>query len=147
MNQHPTTAEERARMLRYGFCSLFVWALLGFTLEAAHGFKLAAYLDDAMVRDLLRLAHAHGVGLSIVCLVYASAGLSLLEHRADAGRPVRQLLAAASILMPSGFGLSAIGHSESDPGFAIWLVPVGGACLLSGLAWLAVASIRHKPRT
>jgi hypothetical protein len=144
MNRQPTTADERAYMLRYGFCGLFVWALLGFTLEAAHGFKLASYLDDVMVRDLLRLAHAHGVGLSIVCLAYATAGLPLFEHRADAGRPVRRLLATASILMPCGFGLSVLGHSESDPGFAIWLVPLGGSFLLTGLAWLAVASIRHK---
>jgi hypothetical protein len=146
MTPNPATADERARALRFGFCGLFVWALLGFTLEAAHGFKLAAYLDDAMVRDLLLLAHAHGVGLSIVCLAYATAGLPLLEHRADAGRPVRRLLAAASILMPFGFGMSVIGHSESDPGFAIWLVPLGGGCLLGGLAWLAVASIRHNAR-
>ena len=146
MNRQPTIAAERAHMLRYGFCGLFVWALLGFTLEAAHGFKLAAYLDDTMVRDLLRLAHAHGVGLSIVCLAYATAGLPLFEQRVDAGRPVRRLLAAASILMPFGFGLSVIGHSESDPGFAIWLVPLGGSCLLTSLGWIAVASIRHKTR-
>ena len=121
----------RARVLRYGFCGLFVWASLGFTLEAAHGFKLAAYLDDTMVRDLLRLAHAHGVGLSIVCLVYATAGLPLFEQRADAGRPVRRLLAAASILMPFGFGLSVIGHSESDPGFYDLAGPVRAAPVCS----------------
>jgi hypothetical protein len=144
MNQLRTTAQERGLMLRYGFCSLFVWALLGFALEAAHAFKWASYLDDELARYLLRLAHAHGVGLAIVCLTYASAGLPLLEHRDDGGRPLRRLLAAASLLMPSGFALSAIGHSESDPGFAIWLVPLGAGCLLSALGWLAIASIRHK---
>jgi hypothetical protein len=146
MTQQSRTAAERAHMLRFGFCGLFVWALLGFVLEAAHGFKLAAYLDDSMVRELLRLAHAHGVGLSLVCLVYATAGLPLLEHRSDAGRPLRRLLAVASTLMPLGFGLSVIGHSESDPGFAIWLVPLGGGCLLCALGWIAVASIRHNAR-
>jgi hypothetical protein len=143
MNQLSKTAQERVLMLRYGFCNLFAWALLGFTLEAAHGFKWASYLDDELARYLLRLAHAHGVGLSVVCLTYASAGLPLVEHRDDAGRPLRQLLAAASILMPAGFALSVIGHGESDPGFAIWLVPLGAGCLLSSLGWLAIASIRH----
>ncbi|HEX4352836.1 MAG TPA: hypothetical protein VHZ95_07985 [Polyangiales bacterium] len=134
---------ERARARRFGFCSLFVWAALGLALEAAHGFKWSSYLDDAMTRELLRLAHAHGVGLALLSLIYAGEGTPLFAHRADRGRPVRQLLAAASLLMPVGFALATIHHSEGDPGLAIWLVPLGGVCLLSALAWSAVASIRH----
>jgi hypothetical protein len=42
------------------------WATFGLVLEAMHGFKVAGYLDDAWTRELLTLAHAHGVGLAIL---------------------------------------------------------------------------------
>jgi hypothetical protein len=135
---------ERARARSCGFVGLFGWATLGLGLEAAHGLKLAGYLDDELARDLLRLAHAHGVLLSIVCLVYAQLGVPLLAARADAGRALRRLLVAAWLLMPCGFALGAIAHSEADPGPGIWLVPAGGLCLVVALGWLALASIRHK---
>ena len=141
MNPNLTFEQSRAR--RWGYCGLFVWALLGFLLEAAHGWKWAPYLDDDLARELLRLAHAHGVLLSLVCVTYSSAGVRLLETRSDCGRSVRLLLTAADVAMPLGFALSAVGHGESDPGFAIWLVPVGGGCLLAALGQLAIASIRH----
>ncbi|MCZ7687492.1 MAG: hypothetical protein M5U28_55625 [Sandaracinaceae bacterium] len=48
------------RAARFGWTSLALWACAGVALEAAHGFKLAAYLDDELARMLLRLAHAHG---------------------------------------------------------------------------------------
>jgi hypothetical protein len=128
---------------RCGWSGLFVWALLGFGLEAAHGFKWAGYLDDELARYLLRLAHAHGVLLSLLCLAYSAAGVRMLELRPDCGEPVRRLLTAACLLMPTGFALSVLGHSEADPGFAIWLVPAGGACLLTALGWLSIASFGH----
>jgi hypothetical protein len=132
---------ERARTL--GFVGLFAWALLGLALETAHGFKWAPYLDDPMIRELLRLAHAHGVLLSLVCLAYASHGAALFARAAHGGKPIRLLLTAAWLLIPSGFALGAWGHSEADPSVAIWLVPFGAVSLLVALGWLAIASIRH----
>ena len=140
---NPNLAFEQMRARRWGYCGLFVWAALGFLLEAAHGWKLAAYLDDALVREQLRLAHAHGVLLSLVCVTYSSAGVRMLETRSDCGRSVRVLLTAASVLMPVGFLLSVFGHAEADPGVAIWLVPVGATSLLAALGQLAIASFRH----
>lgn len=112
---------------RFGWWSLWAWALLGVAMEAAHAFKLAAFLDGPHTRELLRWGHAHGVGLSLVVLAYAAVGAR--PDNAGAGK----LLQAAAIVLPAGFALGAVGASEVDPGPAIWLVPVGALLLLVGL--------------
>lgn len=134
---------ERQHCRRLGFGGLFGWASLGLGLEAAHGFKWSPVLDDSLTRELLRLAHAHGVLLSLVCLAYAAEGLPLMAARPDAGRSLRRLLSCAWLLVPSGFALGALGHSESDPGLAIVLVPIGAVCLLTALAWVWIVSLRR----
>ena len=63
--------DELRRCWRFGWTSLAAWALFGLALEAAHGFKLAAYLDDNLRHAILRLAHAHGVILALVVLAFA----------------------------------------------------------------------------
>lgn len=138
----PQQLEERKRALRFGWTSLSMWAALGLVLEAGQGYKLAGYVDDDLAQRLLRLGHAHGVLLACVSLIYASSGVPLLAHRADGGRGLGRFLRVAGVLMPIGFALSAFGHSESDPGVAIWLVPVGALCLLVALVALARASFR-----
>ena len=126
---------------RFGFSSLLAWALFGTALEAMHGFKVGPYLDDELARSMLRLGHAHGVGLAIVVLVYGVAGAPLF---ADGGRAAGRLLRAAALLIPIGFALSAIGHPESDPGVAIFLVPPGAVCLLVGVGWTALRAFRAR---
>ena len=138
----PGCAEQRASR-RFGWTWLFVWAIAGTALEVAHGFKLSAYLDDEVARMLLRLGHAHGVGLSIVVLVHGVAGAPLFADREDGGRAAGTLLRTAAALIPLGFALGAIGHPESDPGIAIFLVPPGAACLLVALAWTALRAWRR----
>jgi hypothetical protein len=54
----PFVAAERRRARRFAWTFLFAWVLFGLALEAAHGFKLSAYLDDGLRRSLLRLVHA-----------------------------------------------------------------------------------------
>lgn len=131
-------------MRRFGWAALFCYALLGVALEAAHAWKAPAYLDDPLVQMLLRLAHAHGVGLSLVCLVFSSAGLPLLAGRSDSGHAVGSWLQRATLLLPLGFGLGCLGHPEGDPGPGIVLAPVGALCLLLGLAQLALAGFERK---
>jgi hypothetical protein len=138
----PGEREPAQAARRFGWSSLLVWAALGLALEAAHGFKWSRYLDDPLARLMLTLAHAHGVLLSCVCLVYAVAGVELFGTDRRAARSTGSLLMAAAVLMPCGFGLAALGHGEADPGPAIWLVPVGGACLMVGLGRLAWRSWR-----
>jgi hypothetical protein len=128
---------ERAQSRAFGFSSLLVWALLGFALEAAHAFKLSAYLDQPRRRELLLWGHAHGVGLALVLLAYAALGV-LDARSARAGLWLR----LACVAIPAGFALGVLGMSESDPGPAIWLVPLGALSLLSGLLQVAVGAWR-----
>ena len=127
---------ESRRCLRFGWTSLALWALFGLALEGAHGFKLAAYLDDALRHALLRLAHAHGVVLALVVLTYG---------RGAAAVSVGRLLRAGALLIPVGFALSAIAPHEGDPGWPVALVPLGGALLVAGLGRAAAQAWRRPP--
>lgn len=131
-----TVEQERSSARRWGWWTLFAWASSGAVLDALHAFRVSAYLDQAVRRELLTWAHAHGVGLALVVLAYAVAGSPERAPRAGT------LLRVASLLMPLGFALSLIGHGESDPGPAILLVPIGAVCLLTGLFDLARAEHR-----
>lgn len=117
------------RTRRDGFALLFVSACLGFTLEAAHALKLSTYLDVPLRRELLTWAHAHGVGLALVLLVYAGSGIATPANA--------RLLTVGSVLMPLGFALASIDLHESDPGIAIFLVPIGAVLVLRAL-WVAL---------
>lgn len=136
----PAPSDDRgARTARtLGWSGLCAWAAIGLGLEAAHGLKLSVYLDDELTRLLLTLAHAHGVGLSIVLILFAAHGAPLL---ASGDRLTLRLLATGWALLPLGFALGAIAHPESDPGLAVWLVPPAGLALVAGLARVAKASL------
>ena len=139
-------AEERRRSQRMGWLSLALWASFGVLLELFHGFKWAPYLDDELTRLLLRLAHAHGVGLSLVLLAHAAVGAELFERAPSRGAHVGRALRLSAALIPLGFALSAPYHSESDPALPILLVPVGAALLLYALISLARAAWSRPPR-
>lgn len=129
------TPEHRA--LRLGWTSLAIWAGLGLALEAAHALKLASYLDDDLTRLLLRLAHAHGVGLAIVAILFA---LSVAPRIAPAlATHLVHALAIACICMPLGFALGALGHPEGDPSVLVVLAPIGALALVYALARIALA--------
>lgn len=127
--------KERRHARVFGFGALLLWATLGIALEAAHAFKLSPYLDHPARRELLVWGHAHGVGLALVVLAYAASG-ALHEDVIASGKRLRR----AAAIMPLGFMLSVFGQTESDPGPAIWLVPVGAAWLLWGL-WGVLRSV------
>jgi hypothetical protein len=128
---------ERNRARRFGFAALLGWACLGFALEAAHGLKLASYLDHPLRRELLTLAHAHGVGLSLVVLAYAATGIVDASSSAHGKR-----LRLGALLVPLGFLLSIAGAGESDPGPAIFTVPLGALLVLYALFGI----LRSQPR-
>jgi hypothetical protein len=137
---------EQMRARRFGWTSLLIWAALGFALEAAHGFKLDAYLGDELTRMLLRLGHAHGVGLSLVVLVYGVSAVPALQLRADQAPLAGRLLRLGAVLIPVGFAVSAFGHPEGDPSIAILAVPLGALALLGGLGLVAHAVLRTRVR-
>ncbi len=129
--------DEVQRARRFGWTSLLFWTCAGLLLEAAHGWKVSAVLDDELVRTLLRLAHAHGVGLSIVAIVHGELATDWLGERA---RSVAIALRTGVILIPLGFALGAIAHPEGDPGFGVLLVPIGALALIVALARTAHAA-------
>ena len=124
------------RSTRFGWVSLCVWSLLGLSLEAAHALKWAALFDDELGRMLVRLAHAHGVGLSLVVLAHAATASKHVPGR---------LLRAGAMLMPLGFLLGAIAHPEGDPSFGIVLAPVGALLFFADVARIAWKACCDKP--
>lgn len=142
----PVRRDEQAaayatKHVRFGFWSLFVFAVLGLALEMLHAFKMAAYLDvgNETRRLMWTLAHAHGTVLPLINIAY---GLSLRAGILDDLRRVRETswsLAIATILLPTGFFLGGVRFYSGDPGLAIVLVPVGAAALLVGLVFAATS--------
>lgn len=136
----PADEARRRACRRFGWTALLGWALFGLALEAMHGFKVAAYLDDALARELLVLGHAHGVGLSLVVLAFGEAGVPLFAGASDHG--ATRALRIGALLVPLAFALSAFGHPEGDPGAIVWLVPIGALLVVYAIARAAVAAWR-----
>lgn len=130
------------RHLRFGWWSLFVFLLLGATLETLHGFKVGFYLDvsNETRRLMWTLAHAHG---ALLGLVNVAAGLTLRAVPTlseDARIPLASpTLVAAAVLLPAGFFAGGVSFYAGDPGIGIALVPVGAACLAVGVFLMARA--------
>ena len=120
--------------LRFGWSGLLVFAALGVALEALHAWKVGAYLgvDNETRRLMWTLAHAHGVGLSLLQIAYA-ASLPLMAATPTPTLLTSRLLHAAVVLVPLGFFLGGVNTYEADPGFGILLVPVGALALLIAL--------------
>ena len=121
------------RHLRIGYSGLLIFAVLGVALEALHAWKASAYLgvDHEARRLMWTLAHAHGLGLSLLQIAFAA---SLRLMAAEKLLLASRLLNAATVLIPLGFFLGGVNTYEADPGFGILLVPVGALALLVGLA-------------
>ena len=129
------------RHLRFGWWSLLVFATLGLTLEALHGFKVRAYLDTSNEtrRLMWTLAHAHGTALAIVHVAF---GLTLRGAPDATARNIGTIstsLIAASVLLPGGFFLGGIAFYGGDPGIGVLLVPLGAASLLWAIFSIARA--------
>jgi hypothetical protein len=131
-----------------GWWGLFVFVGLGIALETLHGFKVGFYLDPAhrLRRLLWTLAHAHGTLLSLVHIAFA---VSLVHF----GRWTERRLKVASFflidalaLLPLGFFLGGVGHSEVDPWLGILLVPVGALLLLIAIALIAATASARDDR-
>jgi hypothetical protein len=135
--------ELRKRLARrhqiVGWWALLLFLSLGIALETLHGFKIGFYLDPShrLRRLLWTLAHAHGTLLAIIQICFA---LSLPQS----GRWTEWKLKLTSfflidalVLLPVGFFLGGLGHSEGDPSLGILLVPVGAILLLIAVACIA----------
>jgi len=129
-------------LARQGWVGLACWMTLGFLLETLMAYKTPAYLNDPVRRELFRLAHTHGTLLNLLLIL-----ASLWSTRS--ALPLRRSTSLAfrfgSVLMPLGFLLAGVRHFESDPGFAIWLVPPGALLVLFATISLAVRQPSTKP--
>jgi len=126
----PASEEGLARRhRRFGWTALFAWMCGGLVLELFHGFKLGDYLLDPVRRELWTLAHFHGALLSVVNLVYVRWAEAPGTSAVARGRASWALI-AGSVLMPVGFLLGGLQHYEGDPGFGIFLAPLGALALL-----------------
>jgi hypothetical protein len=90
------------------------------------------------------LAHAHGVGLALVHLLFALS-LPALPAEPARDRLASRCLIAASVLLPGGFFAGGLVYYSGDPGPAILLVPVGAVLLLVALFVVARSTKQMDP--
>jgi hypothetical protein len=137
------------RHLRFGWWSLLLFASLGLTLEALHGFKVRAYVDTSNEtrRLVWTLAHAHGIGLALVHIAFGLMLRVAPDTGAGSAPAISAALVAASVLLPGGFFLGGVAFYAGDPGVGIALVPVGAASLLYAVFTIArgTTSARRRP--
>lgn len=136
----------RQRHLRLGWTALLVFTTLGLTLEALHAFKSPAYLGVGQEtrRLMWTLAHAHGIGLSLLHIVFG-ATVSHLDHAREVRlQRASTLLTAASWLLPLGFFLGGIATYDGDPGVGVLLAPIGGALLWVAVLFVAIEASRKS---
>src|ERR1041384_728019 len=120
------SASPADRLLRQGWASIAVWMSAGLLLEGLIGYKIPAYLSDPQRRELFRLGHTHGTLLGILLVVAAL----VLQRGAAVPKAAWTALRIGAVLMPAGFFVAGIWHTESDPGLAIWLVPPGALLII-----------------
>src|SRR5215468_4738231 len=135
-------AELRRRTARrhhlLGWWGLLLFLSLGIGLETLHGFKLGFYLDPAhrMRRLLWTLAHAHGTLLALVHLAFA-VGLGRFGRWTERRLKLASFFLIDALLLPVGFFLGGVGHTEVDPSPGILLVPAGALLLLAAVGLIA----------
>jgi hypothetical protein len=129
-------------MIRHGWISLAAWILFGILIEGFIGFRSPALLDDAVRREMFRLAHAHGTLLNLVLIAAAiCARLDLIRLGSIASLGLR----SAVVLLPTGYLLAGIWHFKDDPGVGILLVPTGAVLLLAVALGIGFSVKSFKP--
>jgi len=128
------------RLLRQGWASVAVWMSVGLLLEGLLGYKIPAYLNDPQRRELFRLAHTHGTLLGILLVVAAL----VLARGATVPGIAATALRVGAVLMPVGFFIAGVWHTESDPGLAVWLVPPGALLVIYAAVAFTLAHFK-KP--
>ena len=132
--------------LRLGWIALLVFVTLGAVLEALHAFKSGAYLGvgNEMRRLMWTLAHAHGIGLSLLQLGFAATLQLGFAARTPRLQLASRLLRWATLLLPAGFFLGGIATYEGDPGVGVLLAPVGALLLWSGVLLVAMELVAAR---
>lgn len=136
----PSPSHPGSGLIRQGWISLALWIAFGILIEGFSAFRSPAYLDDALRREMFRLAHAHGTLLNLVLLGAAiCARLDLIRL----GRMTSLGLCAAAVLLPTGFLFAGLWHFKDEPGLAILLVPAGAVLLLVTVIYISLTLPRR----
>lgn len=128
-------------LLFQAWLSIAVWMSFGLLLESLIGYRIPAYLRDDLRRELFRLAHTHGALLNIVLL---AAALCIDRGLARPAKMALWALRIGAILMPAGFLLGGIWHTEGEPGLGVWLAPLGGLLVIFGVVNLAISAFKKN---
>ncbi len=119
--------------------SLAAWMSVGMLLEALIAFRSPAYLQDPLRRELFRLAHTHGAVLNLVLVI---ASMYLSNRSLTLANPARIAFQAGVVLMPLGFLLGGLWHTETDPNMFVFLAPAGGILVI--FAVVSIAFLRGE---
>ena len=138
-----SSGQEKFSLASQGWFSLAIFMAFGLLFEGLIGYRSPAYLNDPMRRELFRLAHAHGTILSLVLLI---ADQYLASREITIPRPALLSLRIGAVIMPLGFLLGGIWHTETDPHFLVILSPIGGVMLIFGIITIALASLQKPAR-
>ena len=108
------------RHLRIGWWALLLFLTIGIVLEGLHGFKIGWYLNvsNETRRLMLTLAHAHGVLLALVNVVFA---LTLRIFDRPQGRALTmssRCLAGAPFSFLAGSCLAGLLFTKATRGWA-----------------------------
>jgi hypothetical protein len=135
LDTSPELHELVRRHLRFGWIGLLVFATLGAVLETLHAFKSGAYLGvgNETRRLLWTLAHAHGVGLSLLHIGFAATVKLAFAAPTPRLQRAASFVGLATVLLPGGFFFGGIATYDGDPGIGVVLAPVGAALL-----WIAI---------
>jgi len=127
--------------LRTGWLGLLLFAALGAGLETLHAWKSFEYLGvgNETRRLMWTLAHAHGVGLSLVQIGFAATVGMTHDLPRGTLRVASRLFHGAFALMPAGFFLGGVVTYGGDPSLGILLVPLGALLLLAALGCVSWA--------
>ncbi len=132
--------------MRFGWFGLLVFVTLGTLLESMFAFKVGLYLDvgNETRRLVWTLAHAHGIGLSLVHVLFGATVSSMFDSVTAPLRLASICLVWASVMIPLGFILGGFITYGGDPGVGIFLVPIGATALWIGV--FLVARGVHRAR-
>ena len=117
---------------------------MGGFLESLHGFKIGFYLDPGhkLRRELWTLAHAHGTLLSLVNIGFALGLAYFGQWSVPRLKLTSFFLVDALVLIPAGFFLGGLTHSEGDPSLGVLLVPVGALLLFIAIGLIILSALQ-----
>ena len=142
MTSEPEQSDLQRYHLQCGWVVLGFFLTMGLVLETLHGLKMDWYLNVGLEnrRLLITLAHAHGALIGILHLAF-SATMPQMQL-GTALRWSSWCLLSATILRPGGFLLGGIFLLGSDPGWGVFLTPLGGLLLITAVLLAFRATIR-----